>query len=364
MASRAPASSWLWSRERDLLVFGGAAALGLSVGLGCKGIAGGGLPEWAWLVFVLGLDVAHVWTTLFRTYLDRDEFMARRALYVGVPVACYLAGVFLHRVSSVWFWRALAYAAVFHFVRQQVGWVAIARSRARLTAWLDRSLDELVVYLATGVPLLHWHANAPRAFHWLKEGDFMASAATLTVARALLAPLGTVYALALVAYAARALHHARAGRPLWAKHLVVVSTAVVWWVGIVAVNDDFAFTVTNVALHGVPYFALLWAYSKARAEERPKRLVARVVGAGLLAFVSFVLACAFLEELAWDRLVWHEREWLFGVGPSIGSEWNVFLIPLLALPQATHYALDGVLWRRKDGGVSQARALGFAAGPR
>jgi hypothetical protein len=37
------------------------------------------------------------------------------------------------------------------------------------------------------------------------------------------------------------------------------------------------------------------------------------------------------------------------------------LVPLLALPQATHYLLDGVLWRRTDTRRLRAQraALGF-----
>ena len=31
------------------------------------------LPLWAWVVFILGLDISHVWSTLFRTYLDPVE---------------------------------------------------------------------------------------------------------------------------------------------------------------------------------------------------------------------------------------------------------------------------------------------------
>ena len=45
-----------------------------------------------------------------------------QALGFVVAVALYSAG-------SIVFWRALAYLAVFHFVRQQYGWVALYRGR-------------------------------------------------------------------------------------------------------------------------------------------------------------------------------------------------------------------------------------------
>ncbi|MFH4043607.1 hypothetical protein WAI98_20490, partial [Acinetobacter baumannii] len=50
------------------------------------------------------------------------------------------------------------------------------------------------------------------------------------------------------------------------KDIVVATTAICWYLGIVAFNSDYAFTVTNVIIHGVPYFALIYVYAKARRE--------------------------------------------------------------------------------------------------
>lgn len=356
------ASPWIWSRSVDLGVFGGSALLALALAA-CAGTLApeGHVPFWAWLLFVLGIDVAHVWTTLFRTYLDPEELARRRGLYLGLPVACYLIGVGLHSVSSLTFWRVLAYVAVFHFVRQQVGWVAIYRARAGERAALDRRLDAAVVYAATGWPLLYWHAHLPRAFAWFVPQDFLGLAAF----QPLVAPLGGVYAALVAAYVARAIQVARRGPVNTGKHVVVASTSAIWLVGIVMFDDDFAFTVTNVTVHGIPYMALLWAYARARAEELPRRaLLPRVVGWGLAAFLGVALGFAFLEELLWERLVWHDRPGWFGgevrAEPLLDGAARALLVPLLALPQAVHYALDGVLWRRRDGGRAQARALGFS----
>ncbi|MGZ3476685.1 MAG: hypothetical protein ACXWUG_22920, partial [Polyangiales bacterium] len=55
---------------------------------------------------------------------------------------------------------------------------------------------------------------------------------------------------------------------------------------------------------------------------------------------------ALIEEGLWDRFVWHDHEHLFGEGELLSPRALAFLVPLLALPQAVHYALDGVIWRR------------------
>jgi hypothetical protein len=352
---------WIWGWRTDVAVFGGSGALALS----CAALAGvlapdGALPSWAWFLFVVGLDVTHVWTTLFRTYLDRAEVARRRALYLGLPVGCYLVGLALHAHSPLTFWRVLAYAAVFHFVRQQVGWVAIYRARAGERERIDRWLDDALIYAATLWPLLHWHAHLPRHFSWFVPGDFV-TAAWLAPAVPL---LGVVYLAIAAAYVLRNVARARRGHPLnLGKHLVVVTTALCWYVGIVASNQDFRFTVTNVVIHAVPYMALLWAYARERSRELAGGILPRIVGYGVGAFVALALGCAFMEELIWERLVWHDRPGWFGGAerdaPLLGSAALTLLVPLLALPQAVHYALDGLLWRRKDSGLAQARALGF-----
>ena len=47
----------------------------------------------------------------------------------------------------------------------------------------------------------------------------------------------------------------------------LLATWVAWFGGIVLAQNDFAFTVMNVVLHGVPYFALLYRYARSRHAE-------------------------------------------------------------------------------------------------
>lgn len=358
----APSSAWIWSPRIDGAAFGGPALVALVLAaLAPRLHLTGSVPPWAWILFVLAVDVAHVHTTLFRTYLDREELRRRRALYTLLPIAVYGLGVLLHARSPVLFWRVLAYVAVFHFVRQQIGWVSIYRARAGERDSAGRLFDHAVTYAATLYPLAYWHAHIPRSFHWFDDDDFLpwaGLAPALPVLRALHAGL-------LAGYVAREAWLLRARRfTSWGKHLVVASTAALWYAGIVAADDDFTFTVTNVLGHGVPYAVLLWMYAKARSREQPSSLVAKVTAAGFFAFLAIVIAIAFAEEALWDRLVWHQRPWLFGGAASESPLYSplvrTLVVPLLSVPQATHYVLDALLWRKKDTARAQAEALGFA----
>lgn len=68
---------------------------------------------------------------------------------------------------------------------------------------------------------------------------------------------------------------------------------------------------------------------------------------GLAVFLATLWLIAYVEELVWDRAIWHDREWLFGGGLDAGGA-AAILVPLLATPQLAHYALDAFLWRRRS----------------
>ncbi len=138
-------------------------------------------------------------------------------------------------------------------MRQQYGWVALYRAKAgerdRLSWWIDAS----AIYLATIYPLAWWHASLPRKFHWFIDGDFV------NLPHLLVKVLQPLYWLSLAAYAIHSFY-----RFAWknecnpGKDIVVATTAICWHVGIISMNSDYAFTVTNVIIHGVPYLVLVY----------------------------------------------------------------------------------------------------------
>ena len=126
----------------------------------------------------------------------------------------------------------------------------------------------------------------------------------------------------------------------------MATTAVCWYVGIVAFDSDYAFTVTNVIIHGVPYLALVYFGARRRATATPESPAGRFFARGVVPFLATLWLLAYVEELVWDRAVWHDRSWLFGSAWDVGALEYV-LVPLLALPQIVHYTLDGFIWRRR-----------------
>jgi hypothetical protein len=335
---------WLFSASTDLTVFLGSAIVSLlALWIGARaGVLYGGTPDWAWVPAVLLIDVAHVWSTSFRVYLDKAELKRRPWLYSLVPVLGLAIGVALYSEGELVFWRVLAYLAVFHFIRQQYGWVALYRVRAGERDALGRWIDMVAIYAATLYPLIYWHTHLPRRFWWFLANDFTQIPSVIARVAA------PIYWLALFVYAVKSLYGwlvKRQGVP--GKDIVVVTTALCWYIGIVGFNSDYAFTVTNIVIHGVPYFALIYWYSRARMKQTGGRGVYRIFAHGPAVFLVTLWAIAYIEEMFWDRGVWQDRSWLFG-SPWDVAHLKIILVPLLALPQLVHYVLDGFIWRRKN----------------
>src|ERR1700722_17570806 len=163
---------WIYSPKFDL-----AAIIGPPVAITALVLAFGNrltqideTPLWLWILLVLGIDVAHVYSSLFRTYFDKEEFARRRTLYLVLPFACWLGGVAIYFANGpTFFWSCVAYFAIYHFVRQQYGFLMLYR-RGEPPKGLGYRIDQVAIYMATIYPLVYWHTY-PRKFQWFSEFD-------------------------------------------------------------------------------------------------------------------------------------------------------------------------------------------------
>ncbi len=307
------------------------------------------LPSWLWLVLIVGIDAGHVYSTLFRTYLVRDELHHRQALLTLTPIIAWIIGCLLYSIDDLLFWRVLAYLALFHFIRQQYGFMMIYNRNERGLPRYYGLIDKAAIYLATLYPVIYWHCHA-REFDWFVEDDFIQIDSTLFSAI-----IARLYLFVLLLYAIKEF-------VMWQKmnifnlprNLLLLGTALSWYVGIVAFNNDLIFTVTNIIAHGIPYYALNWVYGYKQANLTSTAYIKPWINKlfnpkAIIGYIGLMFAFAFFEEGLWDGLIWREHKQffrLFTLLPAINSPQTLaWLVPLLALPQATHYILDAFIWR-------------------
>jgi len=339
MTSSAHGTRWIVSPRFDALWFIAPGFVSLLIAapvlMGVWDV--GAVSPLAWLLMVVFIDVAHVWTTLFRTYLDKQERERRPWLYWGLPTLVFAGGFLVHSAQPNWFWTLFAYVAVHHFIKQQFGFISLYRYRANEHRSWVRRLDKIAVYTGAGVPVLYWHTTLPRDISWFVEGDFIGP-----LPAEIMVVGWCVYGLAGAIWVFHRLIDARINGAQWGRDLTMLATWLTWYIGIVVTDVDFVFTVTNVVIHGVPYAALVWHSSR-----RQKPSTEKNYRPNIAVFVGLCLMLAFIEEGLWDLTVWHDHAQWFGTLPSnLSHQWLVDVaVPLLMVPQGTHYLLDGFIWR-------------------
>ncbi len=311
--------------------------------------SGNEMPLAGWILLILFIDVAHVYSTLFKTYFNNTYFNAQRQLFIWTPIICYVAGVLIYSIDGMLFWRILAYTAVFHFIRQQYGFMRLY-SLHETKKNLSSKINTAAIYSATIYPIIYWHCTPGRNFTWFVEGDFLAlnSIIIKQFALALYLAIITTYLLK------EAWLVVKSGEINIPRNTVIIGTTVSWYFGIVYFNGDLAFTLLNVVSHGIPYMALIWINRRpSEVATTEKRKVSSTILSknGLLFFISTIILLAYLEEGLWDGLIWKEHGSIFSgfsILPKVeNSELLAILVPLLALPQLTHYILDGFIWRKQ-----------------
>ncbi|GIQ59120.1 hypothetical protein ACHRVW_02850 [Flavobacterium collinsii] len=295
---------------------------------------------YTWLFLIVFIDVAHVYATLFKTYFVKSEFQKDRKRLILLPVICFLTGLVLFSFGSLVFWSFLAYVAVFHFIRQQYGFMRLyarKEEKTKVSVWMDN----LAIYTATVYPMLFWFLSSERKFNWFVENEFFRFEN-----KTVLEILFWVYIAILSLYVIRTIIVSVKTKFFnIPKNSIILGTVLSWYFGIVYFNDDLIFTLLNVVSHGIPYMALVYFKEidgKSRKEIGALTYLKRYNG--VLIYIGILVLIAFSEEFLWEFFVWNEN---ITLSRFDFSGWQFLLVPLLSVPQFTHYILDGFIWKSK-----------------
>jgi hypothetical protein len=300
-----------------------------------------------WIILILFIDVAHVYSTLYRTYFDKETLENKKVLLISVPLFSFITGVIVYEFDAMLFWRVLAYLAVFHFIRQQYGFMRIYSRKESMPKYISY-FDTFTIYCATLYPVIFWHLKGPRNFHWFIEGDFyyFGNEAIRNITTA-------IYLTTIVLYLLKELYLILyAGSFNLPRNLIIGGTFLSWYFGIIYYNGDLIFTLINVVSHGIPYMALIWIYG--RKKHHTPSLAKNLVSVffteyGIMLFLGLLFFFAYIEEGFWDALVWNDHKEFFSFFyflPKVSDHHILsLLVPFLSLPQVTHYILDGFIWK-------------------
>lgn len=297
-----------------------------------------------YLTLIIGCDVAHTHSSLFRTLLDPYEMRNRKLLTLSIPIVGYL---FLLSISALFSTEIMIYCvfyfSVFHFVRQQIGWVSLSARKAKEPFDLDTKLDRGFVYLATLYPLFYWHTNSlPMqwweniSFYYFKIPDFATK--TLTLA----------YYAATLGYCVRQLFRIKHNSTFNAgKYLIIGITWLTWHLPVFVFQSSLSIIFTISISHSIPYMYLLHQYYKTSSQQENsylKRLMFSPLS--VLYFYLPLLLFSYLHFTALNALVVHSNSPFYPpLHIQLSETALIFIKPLLALFAFCHYVFDMYVWK-------------------
>lgn len=310
------------------------------------------IPIWIWFLLVVGIDVSHVWSSLFRTYFDPHDRVNHQHIIKVIPVLVLFFCFAASYASVDFFWRLMAYLALFHFVKQQFGFMALYAVKNGSRKENAYKWDKYLIFFSMLYPVLYWHLHSDLNFSWFVADDFVLNH-WIQIPDFVFLISNTIYWVIIATWFVMKI---RMGRSRFVGHfpmiLWILTTAFNWYLGIVYFNSDLAFTATNVVAHGIPYLVLIVFYKKKKEEvvsqKRKGYFKVTMIVVGVCLFFGIA------EEYLWDVLVNHEKRDLYS-SFLYYFEWTTenrvlkaVFIALLSVPQVTHYILDGYIWKNND----------------
>jgi hypothetical protein len=294
-----------------------------------------------WLLLVVFVDVAHVYSTLFRFVWEKETRQQYKQHLILIPLISFVFGYILYQYDAFFFWRVLAYIAVFHFVRQQYGIYKLYGCSEKQNSAIIKFTENAAIYATTLYPLVYWHVHKTQSLQWFVVHDFVSLHlwAEVVARYAYLFIIFLYIIIQLRAYQKSKFFNLP-------KHLFLLASAISWYAGIVWLDGDLLFTLFNVLAHGIPYMALVYHTST----KKNTIIKSKQYAVGL--FIISILGIAYIEEALWDWFVWQEHGAAFFQQANsyfnVSDTWLSFLVPLLVVPQLTHYILDGFIWRKQS----------------
>lgn len=339
-------NGWVFSKREDLYIFLTPFIAGWMVFLVGQlfhlqslriGTKDSTMVFFALLAF---LDAGHLFSTVFKSYLDERIRREKRFLLYVTPLLIYILLIALyHWLGMRTVLILFGYYNVYHIMRQQYGWVNISSKKANENNKIDYWLDKVTIYSMVLVPLIWIHFTLPA-----NDKQFEVPKSKLAANLAIIAFLAI-----FITYFIRQWYKAYKQMPInFSKIFQVIISFLTW--GSVIVFQSPLLLAVPVLLHNIPYLGIVFKTSPKEGNRLSGLLAYRY---SILLFALFVAAAGvtyaktnnFIKSVRLDHIAGIPKEY--------------FLCALLLFP-IMHFVIDGVIWKRKHYNV---QALSEADSP-
>ncbi|MCO5112614.1 MAG: hypothetical protein M9899_00405 [Bdellovibrionaceae bacterium] len=136
--------------------------------------------NWAFagIVVFTWIDSGHVYTTVLRTYFNREEIDSNKNIYTYAPLVIFATMMLWLLAGAYYLWDFILYATIYHNIRQYYGvtrWYQ--KNVASKSRWQTRYL-----YILTVIPviLFHFRKDVPKNIYIQTQLPIMENATALS----------------------------------------------------------------------------------------------------------------------------------------------------------------------------------------
>ncbi len=311
MALAKVSTQWIIGKRVDLTAFIGGALAGYLVFFMHAGL------HWdmklIYLLFIMLLDTPHFFGTYLRTYLDRQEFRARRPLLLGsllwllsgpltllICFGLFKAGVSEYMVPFDLYFLGFSVWAYWHVVRQHYGFMRLyhARNGERLSP--DAGKDGWLMHLGLMLPFVVFALRHPESRQAL--GLSPAFPPGWNWQRGVIAGAALLLAWLLGSFLLREIARVRRGEPLNVPKVLLFSAVlplhiVVCFSDAVLTAPLVTFSAFLTIYHDIQYHVLVYCHQQNRFRNNPKARehgLAAVLSKNVFTFAAGALGFGFL----------------------------------------------------------------------
>lgn len=278
------------------------------------------------LIAVGFIESGHVYSTFWRTYFHRDERNSS-SFYLVVPLVIFMVFAIWMYLGRVGLWSFVAYANIFHHVRQYYGFGRWYQGLNRRFAFHS----DIFLYALCALPILAYHFKPGAIGGYYSDKDLF-----LFPSESIYWAVSATYASCWLAWTLVESRELRYGRREWNRIASVALPAVLYGACFYLGNNVATILTPLVISHGVAYFGVM-GDSLTKTQEKRFPTFARA----LMVVIATALVAGGFEFYA-------DENWIDFRDSGPGGSWVVALVTgLYLVPLFSHFVFDAVIWRRK-----------------
>lgn len=267
----------------------------------------------------------HVYGTYYKIATDRKNHAKNYNNALLFFIGLSTISIYLFDRFPFYFASFLVYIDIFHNVRQQFGWLALAQRKQTLLHRFEKTLDRAMLYNITLAPLLWWHCNRTK-YGWMQSDDL------LQIIPNWVTPivLSFHWILNLLYISYYLIRFTDSKEFNLGKHLVLFSTWVAYYLGILYLPDGLKMFMITFN-HTVPYLFLVFKFGHAEKTQPRAELI---ISFAKYYFPLFLAGAAIFSLQFLKTNSYPYVSTCVAVLPLIGS--------------IAHYYFDAIVWRIRN----------------